>query len=176
MRRFLLTTITLLILCQSAFATDHRYWRVIANDVSWNTTIGTYELSASEIQFYAAGVNICIGKTASASSSFAPQPFTNANDGSFATYSYSIPGNDSTPEWWGIDAVTPVTVTGVIIYPNYSTDAFLPKSINLQYCDTPWTCTTAVSFITVNANIPTYWGTAAPVVATGNNLFFGSMF
>jgi hypothetical protein len=176
MRRFLLTTIILLILCQSAFATDHRYWRVIANDVSWNTTLGTYEFSASEIQFYAAGVNICIGKTAYVSSFYAPQQAAYANDGSFSTYWVSRPGNLSTPEWWGIDAGTPVTVTGVSIYPNYQSDAFLPKSINLQYCDTPWTCTTAGSFITVNANIPTYWVMPAPVVVTGNNLFFGSMF
>ncbi len=81
-----------------------RYWRILANDVSWDAyPVNMYYTGFFEIRFYestdASGENVNIGATADAKSSTLSA--SGANDGNGTTVWISS-SSDVSPQWWSV--------------------------------------------------------------------------
>lgn len=117
-----------------------RYWRILANDVSWVSYAGNdYYTALYEIRFYAStdasGTNLNIGATASAKSSYGGGiEAANGNDDNTGTFWVSFP-TDATPQWWSIDygSGNVNTIKSVQLYTYAATAAFHAKSYILQF-------------------------------------------
>lgn len=128
----------------------HRYWRVIATANSWHPVSGNYKfVTLWTIQMYAStdatGTDLCLGKTAAASSVYgAGYEAAKGNDGNNTTTRWASIATASTFQWWSIDlGANPAMIHSVGLYTYYTggSTAYFPAQLALQYSDdnTNWT-------------------------------------
>jgi hypothetical protein len=151
-----------------------RYWRVMGVGDAWDIGLGSALMEVAEIQMFESidctGTNICIGATASGSSTWQGDPSA-VNDGSTNTYWASARGS-STPEWWGITCAAPKTVNSLVFYPRAGgLGQYAPRTAKLQYSIDNSTWTDVGSVFNFAQNTGTYVTSVHDVQASSAILF-----
>jgi hypothetical protein len=154
---------------RGAAATPHRYWRILAADVIWTPYFGnTFFTTLFTVSMYESsdgtGTDLCIGKTASASSYYGGgyEP-GKASDSDNINTRWASGAGLAAYQWWSIDlgANNAKDVNSFALYAyNVGVNGYFPKKFSLQYSDD-------------NSN----WSTLATVntTQTANRQVFGNL-
>lgn len=114
----------------------HRYWRIHAvNATAWN---GQLWDTFFRISFYSStdgtGTDLCLGKTATASTYYPGYPASYANDNNDSTRWASANVAPSST-WWGVDMVTPVEVHSIKLLGYWSSGSYFNLFYDIQFSD-----------------------------------------
>jgi hypothetical protein len=114
-----------------------RHWRLLAADVSWNTTWGDYQWNLYEVYLYiapdASGTKIAVSAVAESTKYSAAYPGANVYDGNTGTF-WSTIWHQTGPQWVSFDCGTLVSVGSLKLDLNVYNNLIVgPKKLSLQY-------------------------------------------
>lgn len=131
----------------------HRYWRIQAASASQNSNWESF----FQISFFnsmdGSGTDLCIGKTATASTTYSGFPASYANDNNTGTR-WANNNTETPPSWWSCDLTTPQEVHSVKLMAFYSNPiAYFAINWNLQWSDdnTNWTTANSIALSNTTA-------------------------
>jgi hypothetical protein len=132
--------------------TGNRYWRIIATANSWTPSQSYVVQALAAVSFFSStdctGIDLCLGKTAFASSITPGQPASFANDNNINTFWVSRnTSGDTTYHWWAIDLEGPLEVKSLKIIP-YVNASHVAQSYDVQYSSDGVSWTTKVGIST----------------------------
>ena len=110
-----------------------RFWRVLANETSWDLANGPFFMEFAQLELYETdtGSNLALGKTAVASSRYAlAHGADKAVDGSMSTVWQTEAA--STPQWIYVDVESEVNLSRVVIKHRSHLPGRIAKSIIVQ--------------------------------------------
>jgi hypothetical protein len=163
-------------------AVASQYWRVMGVGDDWGSGMGNNFIEAAEIQMFESvdctGTNICIGATASASTTYPGGYYPSlANDGNTSTF-WASASFSPTPEWWSIALSSPKTVRSLVFIPRTGFGGWAPRTAKLQYStdNSTWTDVGSIFNFGQNANdyvtsVQNIQSGTSPVVTSPSSTF-----
>ena len=143
---------------KTVVVSGHRYWRILATNLTWDVVAGNYYQGIYTISFFTStdgsGTDLCVAGTPDASTTFTSPGYeaSKASDGNDATY-WATQTGVAVPQWWRTDLGSSHAIHSVKLL-SFNAYVLLSKSYALQWSDDNSTWTTQATFSPTNSTSP----------------------